>query len=394
MSDRSAWIVAPVRTPIGKFGGSFAEVPASDLGGAAARETLRRSGIDPKAVGEVIIGHGRQAGNRPNPARQVQWKCGIPQETPAYTVNKACASSLKAMTLAAGAIRLGEQEVVLAGGQENMSRTPYFLERARWGYRLGNAEFTDGMYLDGFMCPLCNELMGATAENLADRYSIGRDEQDAWAVETQRRCEEATKAGRFDAERIAVEIPGRKGPTLMNTDEHARPGTTLEAVRKLPPVFRKEGTVHAGNSSGITDGAATMLVASGDAVKAHGLKPMARLVDWTAAGVDPSIMGIGPVPAVRSLLTRNHITMGDIGLVELNEAFAAQLIACARDLELDLAKVNVNGGAIALGHPIGATGARIVTTLLHEMERRRLKRGIATLCVSGGMGMALLFERE
>jgi len=212
-------------------------------------------------------------------------------------------------------------------------------------------------------------------------------------VESQRRCEEATKAGRFDAERVAVEVPGRKGPVVMNTDEHARAGTTMEGIRKLPPVFRKDGTVHAGNSSGITDGAAAMLVASGDAVKAHGLTPMARLVDWTAAGVDPSVMGIGPVPAVRSLLERNSLTMGDIDLVELNEAFAAQLIACGKDLELDLAKVNVNGGAIALGHPIGATGARIVTTLLHEMERRKAKRGIATLCVSGGMGMALLFER-
>ncbi|MCK6479694.1 MAG: thiolase family protein [Planctomycetes bacterium] len=394
MSDRSAWIVAPVRTPIGKFGGAFTDVPASDLGGAAARETLRRSGIDPKAVGEVIIGHGRQAGNRPNPARQVQWKCGIPRETPAYTVNKACASSLKAITLAAGAVRLGEQEVVLVGGQENMSRTPFYLERARWGLRLGHGEVTDGMYLDGFLCPLCDELMGATAENLAGRYGLDRAVQDAWAVETQRRCEEATKAGRFDAERIPVEIPGRKGPTSMNVDEHARPGTTLEGMAKLPPVFRKNGTVHAGNSSGITDGAATMLVASGDAVKAHGLRPMARLVDWTAAGVDPAIMGIGPVPAVRSLLARNRITLGDVDLVELNEAFAAQILACAKDLELDMAKVNVNGGAIALGHPIGATGARIVTTLLHEMERRGSKRGIATLCVSGGMGMALLFERE
>jgi acetyl-CoA C-acetyltransferase len=393
MADRAAFIVAPVRTPIGKFGGSFADTPAAELGGTAARETLRRSGIDPKAVGEVIIGHGRQAGNRPNPARQLQWKAGIPKETPAYTVNKACASSLKAITLAAGAIRLGEQEVVLAGGQENMSRTPFLLDRARFGYRLGHGEILDGMYVDGFLCPLCGELMGATAENLADKYSLTRDDQDRYAVETQRRCAEATKAGRFRDEIAPVEIPGRKGPVTIEADEHPRADATLEGMRKLPPVFRKDGTVHAGNSSGITDGAATMLVASEDAVKRHGLKPEARVVDWTVAGVDPSIMGIGPVPAVRELLRRNRIAMGDVDLVELNEAFAAQVLACARDLELDLAKVNVNGGAIALGHPIGATGARIVVTMLHEMRRRGARRGIATLCVSGGMGMAVLFER-
>ncbi len=393
MADRSAFIVAPVRTPIGKFGGAFLDVPAAELGGAAARETLRRSGIDPKAVGEVIIGHGRQAGNRPNPARQVQWKAGIPKETPAYTVNKACASSLKAIALAAGAIRLGEQEVVLAGGQENMSRTPFLLDRARFGYRLGHAEVIDGMYLDGFLCPLCDELMGATAENLATQYGITREAQDRYAVETQRRCGEATKAGRFRDETTPVEIAGRKGPVKVEADEHPRPDATLEGLAKLPPVFRKGGTVHAGNSSGITDGAATLLVVSEEAVKAHGLRPEARLVDWTVAGVDPSVMGIGPVPAVRRLLERNRITMGDIDLVEMNEAFAAQVLACAKDLELDLAKVNVNGGAIALGHPIGATGARITATLLHEMRRRGARRGIATLCVSGGMGMALLFER-
>jgi acetyl-CoA C-acetyltransferase len=393
MPDRNAFIVAPVRTPIGKFGGAFLDLPAAELGGTAARETLRRSGIDPKAVGEVIIGHGRQGGNRPNPARQVQWKAGIPKETPAYTVNKACASSLKAITLAAGAIRLGEQEVVLAGGQENMSRTPFLLDRARFGYRLGHAEVIDGMYLDGFLCPLCDELMGATAENLATQYGISREAQDRYAVETQRRCAEATKAGRFRDETTPVEVAGRKGPVKVEADEHPRPDASLESMAKLPPVFRKGGTVHAGNSSGITDGAATMLVASEEAVKAHGLEPEARVVDWTVAGVDPSIMGIGPVPAVRALLQRNRLTLGDIDLVEMNEAFAAQVLACAKDLELDLAKVNVNGGAIALGHPIGATGARIVGTLLHEMRRRGARRGIATLCVSGGMGMAVLFER-
>jgi acetyl-CoA C-acetyltransferase len=394
MTRPPVFVVAPVRTPIGKFGGAFAETPAAELGGAAARETLRRSGLDPALVGEVIFGHGRQAGNRPNPARQAQWKAGIPKETPAYTVNKACASSLKAITLAAGAIRLGEQEVVLAGGQENMSRTPYLLDRARFGYRLGHAEVLDGMHVDGFLCPLCGELMGATAETLAERYRITRDDQDRYAVETQRRCGEAAKAGRFREETVPVEVSGRKGPVVVAADEHPRPDATLEGMRKLPPVFRKDGTVHAGNSSGITDGAATMLVASEAAVKSRGLEPLARVVDWTVAGVDPAIMGIGPVPAVKGLLERNRLTLAEIDLVELNEAFAAQVIACARDLDLDLAKVNVNGGAIALGHPIGATGARVVVTLLHEMRRRKARRGVATLCVSGGMGMAVLFERD
>ena len=394
MAHRDAFIVAPVRTPIGKFGGAFADLVASDLGAAAARGTLVRSGIDPAAVGEVIFGHGRQAANGPNPARQVGRKAGLPDAAPAYTVNKACASSLKALTLAAGAIRLGEQEVVLAGGHEAMSRTPYFLDRARFGYRLGHAELIDGMYLDGFLCPLCGELMGATAENLADRYSIGRDEQDAFAVETQRRCGEATAAGRFDDEKVPVEVPGRKGAVTVTDDEHPRPDATVEGMRILKPVFRKDGTVHAGNASGITDGGASMLVVSGDAVRSHGLTPEARIVDWTVAGVDPSLMGIGPVPAVRALLERNSLSAGDVDLVELNEAFAVQALACMKDLDLDPARVNVNGGAIALGHPIGATGSRIVVTLLHEMRRRGARRGIATLCVSGGMGMAVLFERE
>lgn len=395
MPDAAAtFIVAPVRTPIGKFGGAFADLVASDLGAAAARETLKRAGLPPDAVGEVIFGHGRQAANGPNPARQVGRKAGLPDAVPAYTVNKACASSLKAITLAAGAIRLGEQEVVLAGGHEAMSRTPYFLERARFGYRLGHSEVVDGMYRDGFMCPLCNELMGATAENLADRWSLSRDEQDAFAVESQHRCEAATKAGRFDDEKTAVVIPGRKGPVTVTEDEHPRAGATLEGMRKLPAVFREGGTVHAGNASGITDGGASMLVVSAGALKTHSLEPAARVVDWTVAGVDPSIMGIGPVPAVRALLERNGLALDDIDLWELNEAFAAQVLACAKDLSLDLSKVNVNGGSIALGHPIGATGARIVVTLLHEMRRRGAKRGIATLCVSGGMGMAVLFERE
>ncbi len=302
--SKDVFVVAPVRTPIGKFGGSFADLVASDLGAASAAETLKRAGVPKDAVGEVIFGHGRQAANGPNPARQVGHKIGLPDTTPAYTVNKACASSLKALTLAAGAIRLGEQEVVLAGGHEAMSRTPYFLPRARWGYRLGHAEIVDGMYLDGFMCPLCDELMGATAENLADQYDISRDEQDAYAVETQRRCQVATEEKRFDDEKVAVEVKKRRETVEVFADEHPRAGVTVEKMKKLPAVFRENGTVHAGNASGITDGAASMLLASKDACDTHGMEPMARIVDWTVAGVDPKIMGIGPVPAVRDLLQR------------------------------------------------------------------------------------------
>jgi acetyl-CoA C-acetyltransferase len=393
MPQPAVFVAAPVRTPIGKFGGSFAELPAADLGAAAAKECLRRAGVPGEAVGEVIFGHGRQAGNGPNTARQVVRKAGLPDAGPAYTVNKACASSLKAITLAAGAVRLGEQEIVLAGGHEAMSRTPYYLDRARFGYRLGHAEVVDGMYRDGFLCPLCGELMGATAETLADRYSIPRTAQDAFAAESQRKCEAARGAGRFADEIVPVEIAGRKGPTTVTLDEHPRDGVTPEQMAKLPPVFRKDGTVHAGNSSGITDGGAALLVLGEAAAKRHSVEPAARLVDWTVAGVDPAVMGIGPVPAVRSLLARNGLSTDDVDLFELNEAFAAQVLACVADLRIDPARLNVNGGSIALGHPIGATGARICVTLLHEMRRRGARRGVATLCVSGGMGMALLFER-
>jgi acetyl-CoA C-acetyltransferase len=393
MAPPAVYIAAPVRTPIGKFGGAFADIPAADLGAAAARECLRRAGVPPEAVGEVIFGHGRQAGNGPNTARQVVRKAGLPDAVPAYTVNKACASSLKALTLAAGMVRLGEQEVVLAGGHEAMSRTPYFLDRARFGYRLGHAEVVDGMYRDGFLCPLCGELMGATAETLADRHSLSRAVQDAFAVESQRRCEEARKAGRFADEVVAVDVPGRQGTVTVTLDEHPRDGVTVAQMAKLPPVFRKDGTVHAGNSSGITDGGAALLVLGEAAAKRLSVEPFARVVDWTVAGVDPAVMGIGPVPAVRSLLERNRLAVGDIDLVELNEAFAAQVLACVAELGIDPARLNVNGGSIALGHPIGATGARIVVTLLHELRRRRGRYGVATLCVSGGMGMAVLFER-
>ena len=368
---------------------------AADLGEVAARAAIERSGLPPAAVDETIFGHARQAGGGPNTARQVSHRAGVPDSVPAYTVNKACASSLKAITLGALSIAAGENDVVLAGGTECMSATPYLLPRARFGYRMGHAEIVDGMYRDGFLCPLCGQLMGETAENLVREYGISRAEQDAYAAETQRRAGEAWEAERFTAEIAPVTVAGRKGDVIVSRDEHPRPETTAESLAKLSPAFDAEGgTVHAGNSSGITDGAAALVLATGEEAAKAGTAPLARVSAWTSAGVEPSRMGVGPVPAVRALLAKTKLSLADIDLIELNEAFAAQVIACARELPFDMARVNVNGGAIALGHPIGATGARIATTLLYEMQRRNAKRGVATLCVSGGLGMAVLFERD
>ena len=391
---RDVFVLSAVRTPIGKFGGSFASMSAADLGTAAARAAIERSGLPAAAVDETIFGHARQAGGGPNTARQVSHRAGVPDSVPAYTVNKACASSLKALTLGALSIAAGENDVVLVGGTECMSATPYLLPRARFGQRMGHGEVVDGMYRDGFLCPLCGELMGQTAENLANEFGILRAEQDAYALESQRRAAQASAAGHFDEEIVAVQVAGKKGDVRVDRDEHPRPDTTLEALARLPPVFDPAGgTVHAGNSSGITDGAAALILTTEEEVRKSGTDPLARVVAWTSSGVEPARMGIGPVPAVRALLKKTGRKLPEIDLVELNEAFAAQVIACARELPLDLAKVNVNGGAIALGHPIGATGARIATSLLHEMRRRQAHSGIATLCVSGGMGMAVLFER-
>ncbi|MGH9399147.1 MAG: thiolase family protein [Thermoanaerobaculia bacterium] len=393
---RAVYVLSAARTPIGKFGGAFASLSAADLGEVAAKAAIERSGLPAAAVDEAVFGHARQAGGGPNTARQVSHRAGVPDSVPAYTVNKACASSLKAITLAALSIAAGENDVVLAGGTECMSATPYLLPRARFGYRMGHGEVVDGMVRDGFLCPLCGQLMGETAENLAREFGISRAEQDAYAVETQRRAAAAVEAGLFASEIAPVLIEGRKGsvPVSVEKDEHPRPETTVESLAKLPPVFDPEGgTVHAGNSSGITDGAAALVLATEEEVRKAGVEPLARVTAWTSAGVEPSRMGIGPVPAVRALLGKTGLNLSDIGLIELNEAFAAQVVACARELPFDPARVNVNGGAIALGHPIGATGARIATTLVHEMKRRGIHRGLATLCVSGGMGMAVLFER-
>lgn len=387
-------ILSAQRTPIGRFLGSFADVSARDLAVAACRAALDRAAVAPREITLTIIGQARQAGNGPNPARQVSLGAGVPETTPALTVNQACASGLSAIAWAANSIRLGENELVLCAGMENMSRVPYYLERARSGYRLGDAPLVDGMYRDGFHCPLADQLMGRTAETLAENYGITRREQDEFAVESQRRATQAWSQGKF-AEEI-VSTPGKDGrgkPLLVEKDEHFREDATVESMAKLPPVFREGGTVHAGNSSGITDGAAALVLASESEVERRGVTPIGWIEGWAMAGVDPKIMGIGPVPSTRKLLAQTGRALADYDLIELNEAFAAQVLAVARDLELDLSRVNVNGGAIALGHPIGATGARIVTTLVHEMKRRDARRGLATLCVSGGMGFSLAVTR-
>jgi acetyl-CoA C-acetyltransferase len=392
---KSVYLAGAVRTPIGRFGGTLADWTAADLGTAVAVETLKRAGVRPDQIQESIWGCARQAGGGPNVARQITCRAGVPETVPAFTVNQACGSGLKAIILAAQEILLGRADIVMAGGTESMSRVPYFAEGARWGMRLGNADLVDGMYRDGFNDPLSKLVMGETAENLAQRYQISRVEQDEFALRSQQRAAAASASGRFKSETLPLEIKSRKGEaTNFAHDEHGRAATSMESLQKLQSVFSKDGTVTAGNSSGITDGAAAVTVMSEAGVRDAGITPQARIVDYEIVGVSPEIMGIGPVPALQKLLARQKLSIADIDLIELNEAFAAQVIACDRDLHFDPERLNVNGGAIALGHPIGCTGVRIVTTLIHEMERRTAKRGIATLCVSGGMGLALLVERE
>jgi acetyl-CoA C-acetyltransferase len=413
---KSIYLAGAVRTPIGRFGGSLQSWTAADLGTAVAKETLRRAHVRPDQVDDSIWGCARQAGGGPNVGRQITFRAGVPDRLPAFTVNQACGSGLRAIILAAQQIMLGRANIVLAGGTESMSRVPYFAEGARWGMRMGHAELVDGMYRDGFNDPLSGLVMGETAEVLARHYEISRDEQDEYALRSQHRAAAAVAAGRFEAEMLPLELRGSsptRGPqpgspagvgpvregsvageaTLFVKDEHIRAHTTIEDLRKLSPVFSKDGSVTAGNSSGITDGAAAVTVLSEAALKTSGTEPLARIVDYEIVGVPPEVMGLGPVPAVRALLERQELSLEEIDLIELNEAFAAQVIACDRDLQLDPDRLNVNGGAIALGHPIGCTGVRITTTLLHEMKKRQAKRGLATLCISGGMGIALLVER-
>ena len=394
MQQRSVVLVAAKRTPMGRFMGAFVDLPAVDLGITAATAALDAAGLSPADVQETVAGHGRQAGNGPNPARQVSVRAGVPESVPAYTVNKACGSSAKALALAAGSIILDELDVALVVGMENMTRTPYLLRGMRGGYRMGDAVVEDGMSSDGFMDPLAGEAMGETAENLAERYDVGRDEQDAFALRSQQRAAAAWTAGRFADEVVPVDTLDAKRRTVtVQRDEQPRPDTTLESLARLKPVFRDPGTVTAGNSSGICDGAAALVVMAEDAARARGIRPMARVVGWASAGVDPHIMGWGVVPATHKLLAKLGWALPDIDVVEVNEAFAAQVLACDRELKFDWDRTNVNGGAIALGHPIGMTGARIVGAVAHELQRQGARRGLATLCISGGQGMAVALER-
>lgn len=391
---RNVYLTASVRTPIGRFGGTLASWTAADLGTAAAKEALKRAGVNPDQIQQTIWGCARQAGGGPNVARQISYRAGVPEAVPAFTVNQACGSGLQAIILASQQIMLGKADAVLAGGSESMSRVPYFAEGARWGMRMGHTELVDGMYRDGFNDPLSGLVMGETAENLARQYQITREEQDDYALRSQQRAYAAIESGRFDSETLPLDVQGRKGETLkFARDEHSRGQTSKAELTKLRPVFSEEGTVTAGNSSGITDGAAALIVMSEEAVKESGAEVEALIVDYEVTGVAPEIMGIGPVPAIRSLLARQKMSLKDLDLIELNEAFAAQVIACDRELNFDAEKLNVNGGAIALGHPIGCTGVRITTTLLHEMKKREARLGLSTLCASGGMGLALLVER-
>ena len=390
----NVYLAGAVRTPIGRFGGALASWTAADLGVTVGRESLHRAGVPAGEINQSIWGCARQAGGGPNVARQITYRAGVPETVPAFTVNQACGSGLKAIILAAQEIMLGRADIVLAGGTESMSRVPYFAEGARWGTRQGNTQLVDGMYRDGFNDPLSGLVMGETAENLARRYEISRTEQDEYALRSQQRAQAALKSGRFDEEVLPLEIKDRKDAvTSFARDEHPRAGTTMQDLAKLSPVFSGDGSVTAGNSSGITDGAAALVVMSEADLKKSGTIPQARIVDYEITGVAPEIMGIGPVPAIRTLLERQQLSLNAIDLIELNEAFAAQVIACDRELQFDAEKLNVNGGAIALGHPIGCTGVRITTTLLSEMQKREARLGLATLCVSGGMGLALLVER-
>ena len=401
---REVVILSAARTPIGKFGGALSEVHPAELGAVAARAAMARARVDPGTIDEVVIGHGRQAGSGPNPGRQVGYRAGLPDSVPAQTINMACASGLQAVISGARAIALGEAEIVLTGGIESMSRVPFLIDAGdvRWGHKLGQFTVADAMYRDGFLCPLSALIMGQTAEILARRYGISRRESDAYAVESQQRAERAITADLFKAEIALVALPDRKGaPRVVDRDEHPRFGTTLEALAKLPPAFPEveghPGIITAGSSSGITDGGAALVLASAERARDLGVEPMARIVGWATAGVDPRIMGIGPVPAMHRLFARTGLSVGDFDLVELNEAFAAQVLADGKDmakLGWDWGKVNVNGGAVALGHPIGCSGARVLTTLIYALKDRGLKKGIASLCLGGGEAVAMAVEIE
>lgn len=390
---REAVIVSAARTAIGSFGGSLSTVPAHELGAIVIRAALERAGVKPEMVEEVLMGQILTAAQGQNPARQAALKAGIPATVPATTINKVCGSGLKTVALAAQAIMAGDADIIVAGGQENMSLAPYALTQARSGYRMGHGQVIDTMIKDGLWCAFEDCHMGITAENIAEQYGITREEQDEFALASQNKAEAAIKAGRFKDEIVPVTVRTRKSEVVFDTDEFPRFGSTLDGLAKLRPAFKKDGTVTAGNASGINDGAAAVLVMSADKAKELGLTPLAVIRAYASAGVEPRIMGMGPVPATRKALARAGLTLDQIDLIEANEAFAAQALGVARELQFDFAKVNVNGGAIALGHPIGASGTRILVTLLHEMQKRETRYGLATLCIGGGQGIAMIVER-
>ncbi|RLD64182.1 MAG: acetyl-CoA C-acyltransferase [Bacteroidetes bacterium] len=387
-------IISAARTAIGNFGGSLSGFSPVDLGVFAAKEAIKRAGINPAEIDEAIIGNVLSSGDGQNVARQISIKSGMPETSPAMTINKLCGSGLRAVSMAAQFIMLGDADIVLAGGSESMSNAPFLLKKARFGYRMGNNEIVDSMINDGLTDAFNNYHMGITAENIAEQWEITREEQDEFALNSQLKTERAQKEGKFNDEIIPIEIPQRRGnPIIFNTDEFPKHGMTIEKLAKLKPAFKKEGTVTAGNASGINDSAAMLIVMSKEKADELGLKPMARIVSYASAALDPKIMGYGPVPATKAALIKANMQIEDIDLIEANEAFAAQSISVARDLNFDPAKVNVNGGAIALGHPIGASGARILTTLLYEMKRTDAKTGLATLCIGGGQGTSIIIEK-
>lgn len=388
-------IVSAVRTPVGSFGGSLSQIPAVELGATAVKEAIARAGIAPEQVDEVIMGNVLQSTLGQNPARQAAVKAGIPHDVPAWTVNKVCGSGLKAVVCAAQAIIAEDAEIVVAGGMENMSLAPYALPKARTGYRMGNDTIIDTMVNDGLTDAFANIHMGITAENIAEKFNISREGQDSYAVTSQNRAEAAIRDGKFNEEIVPISIPQRKGePLLVAQDEYPRFGTSLDSLAKLRPAFKQNGTVTAGNSSGINDGAAALVLMSREKAEELGLAPLATITSWASAGVDPAIMGTGPIPASRKALAKAGLTIDDMDLVEANEAFAAQTLEVAKELELDPAKTNINGGAIAIGHPIGASGARILVSLLHELKQQDARRGLATLCIGGGQGIAMVVERK
>ena len=386
-------ILSACRTPIGAFGGALKDISAVDLGAIVIREAIARAGVPPADIGDAVMGCVLQAGAGMNVARQAGLKAGLPVEVPGETVNRVCGSGLQAVVHAVEAIRVGYVDALVAGGTESMSNAPYLLKGARWGYRMGNAEAIDSMLYEGLTCAIGLTHMGITAEEVATRFNVSRADQDAFAAESQARAVRAIAEGRFTEEIVPVPVPQRKGdPVMVDTDEYPRAGTTAEKLGALKPAFKKDGSVTAGNASGINDGAAALVITTMKKAEQLGKKPLARILAYVSTGVDPKVMGIGPVPAVRKVLDRAGLKTGDIDLFELNEAFAAQSVAVARELGLDPAKVNVNGGAIALGHPIGASGARVLTTLVYALRARKLRYGVASLCIGGGMGIAMAIE--